>query len=494
MADKQGTNNTIQAAWVAVGSLFSMGFGIISAMILSRYFSKAEYGLYKQVLYVYSTLLGLFSLGLPKAFSYFLPRSPLNEAKSLINKITNLFYVLGALLSLVFFLGADYISEMMNSPELGGLLKLFAPVPFLMMPTLGLEGILATYKKTKFVSVYMVLTRIAMLLCICMPVIAWGAGVRGAIIGFVISSFVSFVLALYLKHYPVRNAGNDSSTESYRSIFSFCFPLFVASIWGILINSTDQFFISRYFGNEVFADFSNGSMELPFIGIIVGATTTVLTPLFTRQVFENASVKETILPVWINALSKSAMLIYPLVIFCIYDATDIMVLLYGENYVASADYLRIKSLTYFLQIIAFYSIIVALDGVRFYQWAHFVYLCVLLVMDICIVSFDRNPLMISGAQAVCRITCNCVFFVYIAKRLKTSIINLVPLQLLLKIIFASLFAIMAIWIIRNCLYSEYNIIVRLTADIILMALVYFVLSKMLKLNYISIMRPLFHKS
>ena len=89
------TNNTKQAAWVALGSMFSFAFGIVSSMILSRYFDKVEYGTYKQVLYVYNSLLAIFTLGLPKAYSYFLPRSPLNEAKSLIKKITNLFFILG---------------------------------------------------------------------------------------------------------------------------------------------------------------------------------------------------------------------------------------------------------------------------------------------------------------------------------------------------------------------------------------------------------------
>lgn len=67
------TNNSQQAVWVAMGNLFSFGFSIVSSMILSRYFDKVDYGTYKQVMYVYSTLLAVFSLGLPSAYSYFYP-------------------------------------------------------------------------------------------------------------------------------------------------------------------------------------------------------------------------------------------------------------------------------------------------------------------------------------------------------------------------------------------------------------------------------------
>ena len=80
-------------------------------MILSRYFDKADYGTYKQVMYVYNTLLTVFTLGLPKAYSYFLPRVNPQEAKDLINKITRLFFLLGGVFSILLFLGASLIPQ-----------------------------------------------------------------------------------------------------------------------------------------------------------------------------------------------------------------------------------------------------------------------------------------------------------------------------------------------------------------------------------------------
>lgn len=77
---KEQTSNTKQAAWIAIGSFFSFIVGIVSPMILSRYFGKGDYGTYKQVMYVYNTLLTIFTLGLPKAYAYFC----LNMQKSIL--------------------------------------------------------------------------------------------------------------------------------------------------------------------------------------------------------------------------------------------------------------------------------------------------------------------------------------------------------------------------------------------------------------------------
>lgn len=60
------TSNSNQVMWVAVGQFAAYAIGIIGPMILSRYFSVADYGTYKQVMYVYNTLLIVFTMGLPR--------------------------------------------------------------------------------------------------------------------------------------------------------------------------------------------------------------------------------------------------------------------------------------------------------------------------------------------------------------------------------------------------------------------------------------------
>ena len=61
-------------------------------MILSRFFDKGDYGTYKQVMYVYSTLLAVFTLGLPKAYAYFLPKYATNYSRDIISKVTKIFF------------------------------------------------------------------------------------------------------------------------------------------------------------------------------------------------------------------------------------------------------------------------------------------------------------------------------------------------------------------------------------------------------------------
>lgn len=124
------------------------------------------------------------------------------------------------------------------------------------MPTLGLEAIYATYRETYIAAIYSVVTRVLLFICVTLPVLFWGIGYKNAVLGFVISSFLSFLLALYLKNRPFRNVSKQQTSISVTDILKFCMPLMGAGIFNILINSTDQFFISRFFGTESFAEFS----------------------------------------------------------------------------------------------------------------------------------------------------------------------------------------------------------------------------------------------
>lgn len=485
------TNNTKQAAWVALGGLCSFGFSIVSSMILSRYFNKADYGTYKQVMYVYQTLLTVFTLGLPKAFSYFLPRVELTQSRSLIRKITNLFFVLGGLFSLLLFVFSPQIAVLLKNPDLKDALRIFAIVPFLMLPTMGLEGILATFKKTKFLALYNVITNVFKLLCVALPVMLWDLDYKGALIGFLISSVVTFLLALYFKYMPVKNEGNESCTITYKEIFRFSIPLLTASLWGIIINSADQFFISRYFGNEVFAEFSNGSMELPFVGMIIGACATVLSPIFSKMSHEKVDFKQEVYPLWIKVFEKTAMLIYPMVIYCVFFSDIVMMVLYGRQYESSSVYFRIKLIANFFTIIVYGPLVINIGRVKYYSRVHMVVAIAVVVLEYLSIKLFNSPIAVSWISLVCRLGKIFAMLILICLVFNVRLHQLFPLKLIVKILLPS----------SIILYIERLILIDLSLEPIVILLIslcifvvlYFCYSLVAKMNYYSIIKPLLSK-
>lgn len=478
------TNNTKQAAWVAIGSLFSFAVGIISPMVLSRFFSVGDYGTYKQVMYVYGTLLSVFTLGLPKAYSYYLPKHPYEESKAIINKITNLFLVLGTAFSLFLFLGANAIAKFLDNSELSLALRVFSPVPLFLLPTMGLEGIFATYNKTQILALYTIITRILTILFTVLPVIIFNGNYIYALIGFDIASVLTCITALYLRSLPVRKYKSEATGLTYQEILKFAIPLLFASIWGMLYTSVNQFFVSRFYGKEAFAIFSNGFTELPFLGMVIGSISTVLLPVFSR-LEKGGGLTGDMVSIWKSAMLKSAKILFPISIFSIFMAHLVMICLYGDNYGDSTIFFQIKSIYGLFYIVPFAPLLIAMGRTKDYSNITMYFTIALIMLELFCVKCLDSPLYIAIASEACSIVKIIVFLALIAKLSNCKTADILPLRQLSLVLFASIVASIPVFLISRMI--DLNKFVLLLLDVIVFCVLYYILCWIVKITYKDIL-------
>lgn len=479
------TNNTRQAAWVAIGGFFSFLVGIVSPMILSRYFDKGDYGTYKQVMYVYNTLLVVFTLGLPKAYAYFLPKYPIEQAKSIINKITSIFWLLGLLFSMILFLASGFIADVMNNPDLKSALQIFSPVPLLLLPTMGLEGIFASFKKTQILAVYQVVTRILTILFVIIPVVFFKGNYIHAIIGFDIASLLTCLIALFMKSQPIKSVCHETTVVSYKDIFKFSLPLLYASLWGVIIASANQFFISRYYGNEVFAEYSNGFMEMPVASMVLSAVATVLLPLFSGMDKGTDMTKEVSV-LWGSALVKSAKLIFPILVFSVFFAKLLMTCMYGDIYENSTLYFQIKNISSLLYIIPFAPIILAIGKTKEYANIHLIMAFIVVGCEwLACQFFKGNAIPVAIVSEVCQALKIILLMRVIAAYSSKTILDLIPLKQLCKLLVACIFSsTIAVFIVPGGL----NKFAELFFSLLVFSVVYYAVCWFLHISYKEIAR------
>lgn len=460
-------------------------------MVLTRFMDKHNYGTYKQIFYVYSTLLSVFTLGLPKSFGYFLPRMSMGEGKDLVNKLTRILLILGGVFSLFLYASSNIIAELLNNKELELGVKLFSVVPLFLMPTIGIESIYATYKQTYIASIYSIVSRTLLFLCVVIPAVFICNSYKEVVIGFVLSSFISFLLALYLKNRVFRSYTITQTAVSIREIFKFCLPLMGASIFNILINSTDQFFISRYFGTEAFAEFSNGAMELPFVGMIVGACSTVLLPVYSKINSDNFDIgaKRQIINIWNSVLMKIIMLIYPIIIFCMFYSEQIMVILYGKDYSVSGIYFFVMLFNNFFSVISCYPLLLALNKTQEYSIVYFLNFILLALFEYIVVNFVPDVVGVCVVSVLCLWIRVILFLFIIARCLETNILEMVPQKVLICVVSVSLFVG---YVIKNYIEISYNFL-SLGISFIGFYAIVMIIARLIKVNYFSIILPLLKK-
>lgn len=427
---------TVQALWLSLASLMSMSVGIVTSMVLSRLLDQTEYGTYRQVIYVYYTLLMVFSLGLPKAYSYFLARMPLSEGRAAVRKINLLFICLASAFSALLFFGAGWIAQLLGNPLLEDNLKYFSVTPMLLMPVLGVENILTVYGMSEKVVLYTVISRSFTILCTVLSVVFVGATASVAVCGFVLSSAATCAVGLRLSYLPFRGTVQKDSGLGLKEIFRFSWPVFTSGIYGFVISSASQFFVSRYFGVGDFAVFANGYHELPFAGMIFSATSSVLLPKFSKMSREGVP-SAGFMDLWKSVVFKSLAIIWPLSVFSCIFADDIICFMYGDAYAASADLFRIVTLVSLVRIVPGSAIMLALGKGREFSRAHLFTAVSLVSLDaLCVRYF---PSLTGIAFISTFTTCMCIIIIMrvIVRSLGASLADVMPWDDVLKMFAAA---------------------------------------------------------
>ncbi len=488
----KNTSNTLQAFWVGIGSFSSFAIALLSAAILSRYLNKAEYGTYRQILYVYNSLLVVFTAGLPRVFSYFLPRYGLGQGKEIVFKISKVLFFTGMAFSIFLFSFSGIIAAILKNPELAVGLKYFSPVPVLLLPTLGIEGIFSTYRQTYYSALYNVLSRVFMLLFIVVPVMIFRKSYLTAVYGWLVASFIMLIMAYIFKNIPFRNVKLEKSGLGFTEILKYSLPLVSASIAGIIYRSANQFYISRYYGPEVFAEFSNGFIEIPFVNMITGATATVLMPLFSKIIHEKSDISQ-LTNMWQSALRKSAVLIYPMVIFFLFYSKEVVSIVYSSSYAVSAKYFSTAMILNFFNIIVFTPLLLSLGESRYYARIHYALaLITWLTGYIMIITFN-TPISIAVSFVIIGI-CGIFFsLVYVSRKISVPFFELFPFIKLLVIAIHSFLSLLPVSLFIKHFMPDVGNLLKVTLAATGYLIILLVSSKLIKVNYFEIIKPLLKK-
>jgi len=491
---KDQNNNTIQAFWVALSSLSGILISIVSASILSRYLSKADLGTYKQILYIYTSLSIVFSAGLPSVYSYYLPRYKKVQGFHIVKKISKLLFLCGAALSVTLFLGSSLIADLLANSDLTYGLQLFAIIPMLLFPTLGVEGVLVSYNMSYILPIYNSITKLLMLFCIVFPIILIAPKVEYAIFGWIISSFITLLITVIIIKIPFKNLAIQNSHLSYKTILKYSSPIMVASLAGVAINSADQFFISRYFGKEVFAEFSNGFIQLPFVGMVVGSASTVLMPKLSSFFSNQNDNNIAILDLWKSTIKKSALIIYPIIVLFYTFSNYFIIILYSDLYTESIKYFQLKLISNLFNVIIFAPILLSSGNSRFYMNLHMFIALLAWGGQFAAIMLFKNPIVSACVSVLILVITVFAALFKMKNILQTSFKEVFPYKVLLLILIHSVISIALPKVLLSLKY--FDPIPELFKACIVFLLFIFILittSHIFKLDYINVYKPILIK-
>ncbi|HDQ43908.1 MAG TPA: hypothetical protein ENN17_00215 [bacterium] len=346
-----------KAGFIGVGRFLRTVSKLLFALILVRLISKYDFGTYRQVFLLYNLLSAIFFLGVPTSIYYFLPQVDGEKSKTFIVQSEIFLFFLGILLGVFFLFFSGFLGRSFSNPSLPDYLRLFALYPLLDFPIQALPPILICHDKHKLSAIVNIIFMLTFLFALMVPLLLGCSLYRAFFVLILVSSLQLIVVAFYL----FKLVGGFPVFFDF-SIFinqiKYSVPLGLSGFTTLVSRELDKLIISFFFLPQIFAVYTIGARELPFVTMIPYAVSSTLFPKFVK-LYKEDRIQE-LLDLWHNAIIKVSLLLLPAFVLFFVTAREVVEVLYTSNYLESVPVFRYYLLLILIHVTAFDSVILSL--------------------------------------------------------------------------------------------------------------------------------------
>ena len=308
-------------------------------MILARIFDQSEFGTYKQLFLIYSTLFAIAQMGLAESLYYFLPSRAQGAGRYVFNTILSV-TVLGLGCAVGLWLFRDEVAELMNNPVLADLMLPLGLFLLFMLMSVVLEIVMTIRRQFKVAALTYALTDLVRAMFYVTPVL-FIPDLRLLILGAVVFALARLVVTLvYLR----RDYGTELRPDpgAFIEQARYVLPIGIAGMMYVALNKYHFFAVSNAYDAATFAIYAVGCLQLPS-GFLMTSTGNVMMVNMRERLLDDDLEGAT--GVWLDAHRKLAMVIFPLMGGLLVMAYPFIVLLFTRTYEASVPIFQVSVLS-----------------------------------------------------------------------------------------------------------------------------------------------------
>lgn len=347
----------IKVATLSLGQGLAAVTGLATAMVMARVLLKEDLAAYRQTLLAYNMLAPFLSLGVGQGIYYFLP----SEETRVRGRVLDGLFSLGAM-GLVFAIfiaigGNEILARRFSNPKVARMLLWMIPYSIVTLPATAAASVFVVRDRVLLSSVFGVVRQLCIGAATLIPLLFWKTA-ESSLVGNVVASVLLGLIAIYLM---IQSVPNDSATPSLKGIkelLFFTLPLALAGMFGTISMQLDKVIVSLFCPPADFAVYALGAIELPVIGIVTGALTSIALADMRRSIV--AGKKAEALRLFKQVAEKSSLIIFPVILFCSITADTLIQYLYTSSYSQSTVPFRLYLILLPIRTVVFGSLLMAL--------------------------------------------------------------------------------------------------------------------------------------
>ena len=306
-------------------------------IVLVRIFSQSEFGTYKQLFLIYTTLYAIAQCGLAESLFYFLPEKPAAAGRYVANALLGLTVAgagcLGLLLLLVHPLERGF-----HNPELGPYLPLIGVFLLLMLVSATLEIVMTARKQHGYAfGSYAVSGVLRAAFCI-VPAVLMG-GLKGLLLGVIMFAVLRCLTTLLYLRSEYRT-GLRFGRVQLKPHLAYALPFAFAVLVDTSQSNLHFYAVSSFFDTATYAIYAVGCLQVPLVDLLMTSTCNVMMVRMREVPGPQATLE-----IWRDVTRKLAMVFVPMVVGLLVVAPRLIVTLFTENYARSTPIFMLWTLT-----------------------------------------------------------------------------------------------------------------------------------------------------
>ena len=312
-------------------------------VVLARVFDPTEFGTYKQLFLIQSTVYLIAQCGMATSLYYFLPKVPSDAGRYLANSLV--FLGLAGLSGLAAVTwAAPALARLLSNNALSRYLPWMGLYLFLTMIASTLEIVLIARGRYLWASTSYALSDFARAAAFILPALLFRQ-LEWLLAG---AAAVAFLRAAVALTYFYREFGGTLTPDwgLLRRQLAYALPFAAAVLLEILQGSIPQYAVSYLFDPATFAIFAVGCLQIPLVEFAAGPTSDVMMVRMQESLVAGRS--RQILDIWDDTTWKLALLFFPLAALAMVAAPEIINGLFTRKYAASAPLFAIWASMIFL--------------------------------------------------------------------------------------------------------------------------------------------------
>lgn len=358
--EKEEKNKSLKkdAIILTVSKMVNLIITMITAMMLSRFRSLEEYGIYSELSLVLSLLTTLCLLGIPNAINYFLPRTEsFDEKKQFLETFFSLNTILSVIAGVIMAASLPIMAWYFKNKSIYGFYYFAILMPWAKITIQERSNLFVANNKTNVLIRHTIGNSI-LLLGIVLVTKIFNQNFQFYMILYVLVELFFAVLVYFNVANEIKGIRFKIDKELCKRIFKYSIPIGVSDVVNTISKEIDKLMIGGFLNTAALAIYTNSAREIS-LTVISSSFIAIIMPNLSKLIKEKK--KEDAINIWKSTTEYTYIFMCFGVTALIVFAPQVMTILYSEKYLPGVNVFRIYSLI-LLWRTAYFGTMLSLHG------------------------------------------------------------------------------------------------------------------------------------